>query len=123
MKRILLVAGFSLAMSSPVFANAGDIPGTYRAETSSGACTIRLDAPSNAPEFSRVVPDHVAGFAIGFPNCALGLDRAVMWRAAADGTTLELMDGAGLVVFSGQIEARNAYTGQGSDGAAITLTR
>lgn len=123
MRPILCASILALCGVSVAQADIGAVPGLYQASFPVGACTLQLNEPSRTPEYSRVEAETVSGFAIGFPNCAHGLDGAAMWQADAAGQTLSLIDASGAIVFSGTLSERRTYTGQTASGVTITIAR
>ncbi len=117
----VLAAALSGALAAPALADISRLPGTYQAGADGAACRLRLDPPARAPEDSLIVADTVSGLVLAFPGCPGGLGDALLWRAAADGETLRLINGAGDVIFEARPGENRSWTGETAAGATLTL--
>ncbi|MGX6649115.1 hypothetical protein ACWCOP_14355 [Maricaulaceae bacterium MS644] len=116
-----LSGALSGALAAAAMADISRLPGTYRAEAGGAACRVRLDPPARAPEDSLIVADTVSGLVLAFPGCPGGLGDALLWRAAADGESLRLIDGAGAVVFEATPGENRSWSGETAAGETLTL--
>jgi hypothetical protein len=117
---LALAGALSGALAAPALADLSRLPGTYEA-AEAAACRLRLDPPARAPEDSLIVADTVSGLVLAFPGCPGGLGDALLWRAAADGETLRLIDGAGDVIFEAKPGENRSWTGETAAGETLTL--
>ena len=115
-----LAAALSGALAAPALADISRLPGTYEA-TGAAACRVRLDPPARAPEDSLIVADTVSGLVLAFPGCPGGLGDAMLWRAAASGESLRLIDGAGAVIFEATPGENRSWRGETAAGETLTL--
>ena len=123
MVRVSSALVLACVFASNSFADIDRLPGAYSASFDTGSCTLRLNEPATVPEFSLVKAEIISGFAVGFPNCAHGLDRAAIWQADANGETLTLINAAGETIFTGALNDERAYVGQSASGAAISIRK
>lgn len=120
--RIACAAALIALTGASAAADLSRLPGTYRAEAGSAACRLRLDAPASAPEDSLIEARTVSGLVLAFPGCPAGLSDAMLWRAAADGSELSLIDAAGGVVLQARPGDGRAWRGETPSGETVSLS-
>ena len=120
--RLFFAALAAASLAAPALADPDRLPGAYVLTGEAGACRLRLDPPAAAPEDSLVTVDTVSGLVLAFPGCPAGLSDAVFWRAPAEGSSLDLIDGAGAVIASVAAGEGRTWRGESASGDALTLT-
>lgn len=112
------VVAFLLALT----VEANTVPGRYVLQAEQVSCTVILQSPAPVPPEVQLEQDSVSGFVLAAPNCPGGTERAMLWRYSVATGQLELVDAAGVPVFSG-IAGERGWSGNTPSNSPINLLR
>ena len=102
--------------------DADSVAGRYVAQAENASCTLVLRAPAPILPDVQLTQDSVSGFALAAPNCPQGLSGALLWRYLVETDQLELVNGAGETLFTGEA-AERGWTGSTPAQQPINLLR